>query len=285
MELYQLQQLVVIEEYKTLSKAAEILYISQPALTRSMQKLEKELGITLFDRKKNKITLNNNGLEAVKYAKKILKEVKNMENKLTDFDLSHKTFHIGTIAPAPLWAIEYIFKNVYNYSIITHDLISYEKELIEGLNEDKYSLIILNHPLEDYESIKIFDENLYLSVPQNHEFASLKEMTLEQLNGTSVLLRSKLGYWKTIKEKFIPDSQLLYQDDEIILNELIKHSSLPGFRTNISLQRLKEKEDRIYIPFTNKEAQVTFYAIYKKENSKYYKDLSLHLSELDYSKI
>ena len=123
--------------------------------------------------------------------------------------------------------------------------MSYEEELIEGLNEDKYSLIILNHPLEDYESIKIFDENLYLSVPLNHEFASLKEISLEQLNGTSVLLRSKLGYWKTIKEKFIPDSQLLYQDDEIILNELIKHSSLPGFRTNISLQRLKEKEDRI----------------------------------------
>ena len=61
LETNQLSQLITVADTKTLSKAAEILHISQPALTRSIQKLESELNVTLFDRQKNKITLNKTG--------------------------------------------------------------------------------------------------------------------------------------------------------------------------------------------------------------------------------
>ena len=50
-ELEQLKQLIAFATYGTLSKAEE-LYISQPTLSRSIQKLEKTLGVELFDRKK-----------------------------------------------------------------------------------------------------------------------------------------------------------------------------------------------------------------------------------------
>ena len=52
LETNQLSQLITVADTKTLSKAAEILHISQPALTRSIQKLESELNVTLFDRQK-----------------------------------------------------------------------------------------------------------------------------------------------------------------------------------------------------------------------------------------
>ena len=51
-ELEQLKQLIAFATYGTLSKTAEELYISQPALSRSIQKLEKTLEVELFDRKK-----------------------------------------------------------------------------------------------------------------------------------------------------------------------------------------------------------------------------------------
>ena len=50
--LYQLHQLLTVSERGTLSAAAEELHISRPALTRSMQKLEEEFGVPLFDRSK-----------------------------------------------------------------------------------------------------------------------------------------------------------------------------------------------------------------------------------------
>lgn len=57
-ELYQLEQLITIAQSGTISKAAEKLLISQPGLTRSIQRLEEDLDLKLFDRTKNKITLN-----------------------------------------------------------------------------------------------------------------------------------------------------------------------------------------------------------------------------------
>ena len=45
----------------TLSEAAEILHLSQPALSRNIKKLEEDLGLTLFERTKNKLSLNKNG--------------------------------------------------------------------------------------------------------------------------------------------------------------------------------------------------------------------------------
>ena len=49
-ELHQLIQLIAFAEQGTLSRAAETLHLSQPALSRSMQKLEQELKVTLFER-------------------------------------------------------------------------------------------------------------------------------------------------------------------------------------------------------------------------------------------
>ena len=71
-ELYQLIQLIAIAECGTISRAAEQLHLSQPALSRSMQKLEDILQVTLFDRQKNKITLNKNGKLAVEQARRCL---------------------------------------------------------------------------------------------------------------------------------------------------------------------------------------------------------------------
>ena len=81
-ELNQLEQLIAIAECQTISAAAERLHLSQPALSRSIQKLEAALQVTLFDREKNKITLNENGKIAVEYARRVLEQASNMTEQL-----------------------------------------------------------------------------------------------------------------------------------------------------------------------------------------------------------
>lgn len=284
--LERLKQLIVINEYKTLSKASEILNISQPALTRSMQKLEEELGVHLFERKKNKIILNDNGELTVEYAKKIIKDTEDMITNIKYYDKNKKTIHIGTIAPMPTIGLKYIFKNQYPNTIFNETITANEKELMDGLNNNNYSLIVLNHPIKnkDYICLYFFREELYLSVPKNHEFSSLKGITFHDLNGKSVLLRGNLGYWQDLKERRIPDSTLIFEDNETILDELIKSSSLPGFRTNISSLRTKQEEERIYIPFLEDETKVDFYIIYKKNNKQLLDFLKTSIKELDWSK-
>ena len=71
-EIYMLVQLVAIADCGTMSKAAEHLHLSQPALSRTVNKLEDMIGVKLFDRGKNKVELNENGRLAVELARKII---------------------------------------------------------------------------------------------------------------------------------------------------------------------------------------------------------------------
>lgn len=71
MTLTQLNYLITIAETKSLNKAAEQLYVSQPSLTNAIKELEKELGVTLLHRGGRGVTLTNDGIEFLLYAKQI----------------------------------------------------------------------------------------------------------------------------------------------------------------------------------------------------------------------
>lgn len=85
-ELYELRQFAAFADTGALSGAAEILHLSQPALSRNMKKLEDELGIILFERKKNKLELNENGEYVLKLAKELLESTDSFAAKARDFD-------------------------------------------------------------------------------------------------------------------------------------------------------------------------------------------------------
>lgn len=71
MTLTQLHYIITIAQTKSLNKAAEQLFVSQPSLTSAVKELEKELGITLFYRSGRGVTLTNDGTEFLLYAKQI----------------------------------------------------------------------------------------------------------------------------------------------------------------------------------------------------------------------
>ena len=70
MELYQIRYFLELNKYQHMSVAADLLHISQPALSRSISALEKELGIQLYDRVGKHIRLNKNGERFAVYAEK-----------------------------------------------------------------------------------------------------------------------------------------------------------------------------------------------------------------------
>ena len=63
MTLQQLKYILAISETGSMNKAAEQLYVSQPSLTSSVQELEKEIGIKIFNRSGRGVTLTNDGVE------------------------------------------------------------------------------------------------------------------------------------------------------------------------------------------------------------------------------
>ena len=71
MTLQQLHYAITVAEAGSMNKASELLYISQPSLTNAMKELEKEIGISIFNRSGRGVTLTNDGAEFLLYAKEL----------------------------------------------------------------------------------------------------------------------------------------------------------------------------------------------------------------------
>jgi LysR family transcriptional regulator, nitrogen assimilation regulatory protein len=75
MDLKQLRALVTVAETGNVTKAADLLHVVQPAISRQLRLLEEDLGVTLFDRGRHGMALTEAGVTMVEYAKRILNEV------------------------------------------------------------------------------------------------------------------------------------------------------------------------------------------------------------------
>ena len=96
MTLTQLNYIITIAEAKSINKAAEQLYVSQPSLTSAVQELEKELGITLFNRSGRGVTLTNDGAEFLPYAKQLYGQYETILEKYGGNGSLKKKFGVST---------------------------------------------------------------------------------------------------------------------------------------------------------------------------------------------
>lgn len=268
LELNQLEQLLTFAECGTLSAAAEKLHLSQPALSRSMQKLENELSVPLFTRQKNRIILNENGELAVDYARNVVEAAREMKEKLVAHERARHTLAIGSCAPAPLWTLlPQIAVSCPDLTITSE--IRDLAVLQEGLQNQTYQLVVLPFPLKKpgYLVQKLGEEHLYFTLPPAHPLASRKSLRLADLNGETMLLRPNLGFWTPIVDQAMPDTKFLVQEKEAF-NELVKFSILPSFASDLSLRREGWPADRAVIPIEDSCVHITYYACYEKKLKK-----------------
>ena len=73
-----------VAKYESITKAAEMLYISQPAVTMSIKKLEEQLQITLFTRTKRGVILTNEGKVLFEYISQAMESIKIGENRINN---------------------------------------------------------------------------------------------------------------------------------------------------------------------------------------------------------
>lgn len=273
-ELNQLEQLICIADNKTISKAAKELLISQPALSRSMQRLESEIGVELFDHYKNKIVLNRNGELVVNHARDILNSIQDMIDEVNDFDQSFHSISIGSCTPAPLWDLEPLIKDIYPNIQVNSDIMNHE-DLLNKLKEKEYQMIITPFLVEDnnYICIPYIEEELFLTVPHTHPLASKKEIQFSDLDGQTMLLYSNIGFWHDLHMRRTPNTKYLLQDERLTFNEIVKASTLPSYTSNLSIKREGKITNRLIIPINDEEAHVNYYLVILKENKNKYKEL------------
>ena len=164
--LTQLEELLHFAECGTLSGAAEKCHISQPALSRSMQKLEDDFGVPLFNRGKNRTALNACGRLAAEGARRIISGVQGVLENVRALDRRLRTISVGSCAPAPLWDIVPLLAALYRDRTISTELRE-DHELISGLATENNRLAVLTEPVRGHGLVsrKYGEEHLMFSLP------------------------------------------------------------------------------------------------------------------------
>ncbi len=137
MNFEQLQYVITIAEQNSITKAANLLYLSQSALTKSMNRLEDELGVKLFDRLSTPIHLTAAGAYFVKQSRVILEEKDRLENGLQKFTDQHKgTLRVGMgpgraeyWSPFILSRFWKLYPNI-QVDIVTDSMLALEEKLL-----------------------------------------------------------------------------------------------------------------------------------------------------------
>ena len=271
-ELHFWEQLTTIAECGTLSAASEKLHLTQPALSRSMKRLEELLDVTLFERGKNKITLNETGKMAAEHAIRLLEHESDLVDKIRTYDQAHRTLGIGSCAPVPLREFVPHLMTRYPSQTISSELQS-EEILLRKFHEGMLQMIILNHPIDepDIRCRELMKEKMFFCVTKLNPLAGHKEVSLQDIDGQTILLYSKIGFWYDVFKEKLPHSRLLLQSEFDIFRELADASEFPFFVSDWHLKNSSLSEQRICIPITDTEASIIYYYISKKSARDYLK--------------
>lgn len=261
----EMQYFVAFAKNGTLSEVAEQFHISQPTITRAMQKAEMDFGVPLFDRTKNRIQLNENGTLAAEEISFILKRTDEMIRKVRAYDRASRTISIGSAAAVQLPELIRRLTEAHPEKPISTELKK-PPELLDGLEKNMYQLIILPFAPDStaYSSVKIGEEHLMFLLPRNHHFANRKSLSLREMDGENMLLFSEIGFWADIVKSKMPASRFLVQNERYSFEELISNSILPCFTSDLAMGGNHTFTERVSVPINDNEVNVTYYLVCKK---------------------
>ncbi|WP_330948925.1 LysR family transcriptional regulator [Virgibacillus sp. MG-45] len=180
MQLLQLHYFLTVAKTQHMSQAALVLNISQSSLSKTIARLEDELGVSLFDRKGKKIFLNSYGIFFAKEAERALRILEEAHESLQEMagieeDRVSISVMSSTILPSVFKSFYERRPNVRIYQSILPDAVAKER-LISG----EIELSVSNTPITgpDIEWLPILKERLDLIVPKNHRLAQFDEIDL-----------------------------------------------------------------------------------------------------------
>ncbi len=259
MELEQLRQLAMVAKEQTMQAAAFRLHLSPSALSRSLRRLEAELGQPLFDRTKNSMRLNDQGRLALEHARAILAEERRLRDDFAALAKRARTIRVASVAPAPTWRLSSIVLAQDPTAIIEPEVAAADEARARLLN-GTCDLAVTTSPvnLPTVRSTPLLHEDLYANVPAGHVLSSRTSLTFAELDGHTFLVYGGIGYWHEVHERMLPTSRFVVQPDRIVFLQQVRTSDLLTFTTNAP-ENTSSHESRKPIPITDPEAHATFW--------------------------
>lgn len=275
MNLNQLKIFYFATKYESLSAAAEELCITQPAVTKGIQRLQEHYEIKLVNRFGKKLALTDAGEALYGIAEKIFELESHAEESIRDFQ-QRKKGHIRIHASETFGA--YYLPSIINpfsksnphiqvsVNILPNELIV---ENVANLNND---LGFLSSPIKHKKLLikEILDDRLVLIVPPGHAFTRKKCVVPQDLEGQSIIIHEKGSVLQSIIDEFIQKHNIsLFIPLELSSNMAIKKAVEDGIGIALISRKVASEEiqaDRLKaIPLCDPSITRKFYLVHHKD--------------------
>lgn len=197
MDIRVLRYFLTVVREESITKAAEVLHITQPTLSRQLAQLEENLGIILFHRGTRKITLTNEGLLLRRRAEEILELVNKTEKELAfQEEMVEGCVCVGCGELAAVRALPELFRSFSEkYTRVTYDLFTATADQVkERMESGLVDIGLLLEPIDmdkyDYIRLGIREQWGVLMRPDD-PLAGKKSVTAKDLAGLPVIMASR----------------------------------------------------------------------------------------------
>ena len=193
MNIRDLKYIVEVAKQKNFARASEKVFVSQPALSMQIKKLEENLGIEIFERGKQSFMITPAGQEIIKKAEIILRESEEIKNIAKNFkDPLKGEIRIGAFPTLSSYFLPNFVKNLHKkFPLLKIFLIEAKSdELLELLKKGDIDCAFLTMPINDDSVVgeKIFSEKFILATPKNHPLAKKSKIQLKELKNQELML-------------------------------------------------------------------------------------------------
>lgn len=190
-EIDQLRYFLRVAELKSFTKAADDLLISQPALSRSIKRLESELGKPVFNRKPRSLELTDAGVFLEARARQVVRLLDDTRAELMD-DGESGRLRIGaipTVAPYLLPEVLQAFAKDFPRATVTV-LEAPTDRLLRSCTQGDIDLAVMALPIAQsgLECEELFEEELFLVLPTKHRLARKKRITVSDLEAERFIM-------------------------------------------------------------------------------------------------
>ncbi|HWO96212.1 MAG TPA: LysR family transcriptional regulator [Bacillus sp. (in: firmicutes)] len=193
MDVRQLQYFYEVAKQKSFTKAAEVLHISQPSLSKMVKSLEDEIGIKLIDRSGKRIQLTDAGEIVFQQAEVVLNSLNDLSNSLYDLmNLKRGIIKFGIPPIIGTLFFPRIIKSFRDsYPLIHIQMTEFgakKTERIVEQGEVDIGVVLLPVDETKFESIPFAKEKLQVVMPKNHSFAKRQFISLTELKDESFIM-------------------------------------------------------------------------------------------------
>ena len=201
MTLQQLLYVLTVSDEKSMNKAAEKLFVSQPTLTSAIQSLEKELDIQIFNRTSHGVTVTQQGQEFLTYARQLYQQYELLKNRYEDVSLRRNKFRVSC----------------QHYSFATKAFV----DTVKKYGTSKYDFAISEtktmHVIEDVGNSLSEIGILYLS-NYNRRFMMKQFDELPKFEYQRVCFGLQRMIWGFFKKMVVKQKKVLYNELYLLYN-------------------------------------------------------------------